>query len=89
MKKMSIKTAILLPSLAVLIAGIIIMVVVVGIVSSSTTNNLTSRLMSARVNEYSNKFEALCLESYGVAESISPIISNYTEHENGRSEVIE
>lgn len=79
MKRRSIKTAILIPSLAVLFAGIIVIVAVAGVLSSNATNNLTSRLIDARVNEYTNEFRALCQDVYGAVSATTPIISNYID----------
>ncbi len=59
MKRASLKTAILIPSISILLVGIVAMVIVVGAVASASTNDITARLIDARVNEYSNKFETL------------------------------
>lgn len=89
MKNRSIKTSILLPTLALLVAGIAVMVIIIGVISSSTTNDLSDRIVSARVNEYANKFEAMCMEYYGTAVSLAPIIRNLGESSgNPRQEAI-
>lgn len=79
MKRTSIKLSILIPSLAVLIAGIILTITVVGVLSSNTANDLTNRLIEARVNEYTNEFKGLCNEVYGTITASASIISNYTD----------
>ncbi|NLW79256.1 MAG: HAMP domain-containing protein [Ruminococcaceae bacterium] len=76
MKNRSIKTAILVPALSVLVAGIAAMVIVVNIVASARTNDLSERLVSARVNEYTNAFTALSIESYGMVEAVTPLIQD-------------
>jgi len=78
-KNKSIKTSILIPALSVLIIGILLMVTGVGALSSSTADNLTERLIDARVHEYSNEFKALCMESYGSASSLAPVMQNLSE----------
>lgn len=89
LRNLSTKTSILLPVIAVLVAGIAIMVVIIGSVSSSTANDLSDRLVSARVNEYANKFEALCMDTYGMTVSLAPVIRNIGESsENPREEAV-
>lgn len=89
MKNTSIKTSILIPILALLVAGITIMIAILGVISNSTASDLSNRLVSARVNEYANKFEALCMSSYGTAVSLAPIIQNVGETaENPREEAL-
>ncbi|MCL1807557.1 MAG: cache domain-containing protein, partial [Oscillospiraceae bacterium] len=80
MKRRSLKMAILIPVLAVLIAGVTLMVVIVGSVASSSTHDLTDRLINSRVNEYSNKFEALCMDAYSVVRSIAPVLNDVASH---------
>lgn len=81
MKKRSIKTSILLPAIAVLVVGITLMVIIVGTVSSSTANDLTERLVNARVNEYTNEFRAMTMDTYGVVEALTPIVADYSHHD--------
>lgn len=89
MKNRSIKTSILFPALAVLAAGILLMAGVIGAISFSATQNLTSRLMDARVNEYSNQFEAISMSSYGTVMSVAPIVQNLAEtSENPRDDIV-
>ncbi len=89
MKNRSIKASILVPALAVLAAGILLMAGVIGALSFSTTQNLTGRLMDARVNEYSNKFEAISMSSYGTVISVAPIVQNLAEvSENPREDIL-
>ena len=89
MKNKSIKASILIPALAVLAVGIMIMAGVIGILSFSSTQNLTNRLLEARVNEYSNKFEAISMSSYGTVMSVAPIIQNLAEtSENPRKDIV-
>ncbi|MDL2233810.1 methyl-accepting chemotaxis protein [Ruminococcaceae bacterium OttesenSCG-928-L11] len=95
MKRKSIKSAILLPSLAVLIAGIMMMIAVVGVFSSNATNDLTERLISARVNEYANEFRVLSRDAYSTLASVTPIVANYIDPDfvadalNPRGDIIE
>jgi len=89
MKNMSIKKSILLPALAVLVAGIVIMVIIVGSVSSQTASDLTEKFTSATVDKYTCKFEALCMESYGLAVSLAPTLETISHTtENSREEAI-
>ena len=83
MKNRSIKTAILVPALSVLAVGIAIMVVVVNIIASSRTNDLSRRLVSARVNEFTNAFTSLSIESYGMVEAVTPLIQNLSTADGG------
>ena len=76
MKTKKIKTSVLVPSLTALIAGIIIMIVIVSLLASSSTNNLTDRLISARVNEYANKFEAISTDGYAMVRTLAPIVED-------------
>ena len=78
-KNRSIKTSILVPALAVLAAGILVMAGVIGTISWFSTQNLTSQLMDAKVGEYSNKFEAISMSSYGTVMSLAPIVKNLAE----------
>lgn len=79
MKRKSIKTAILLPVLAVLIVGIFAMVMVVGTIGSNTTGDLSERLVDARVGEYTNEFQALSRDAYSSLKAVTPIIANYID----------
>ena len=89
MKNRSIKISILVPTLAVLAAGILIMAGVIGTISWFSTQNLTNRLMDARVNEYSNKFEAISMSSYGTVISVASIVQNLAEtSENPREDIV-
>ncbi len=89
MKNKSIKTSILVPALSVLVAGILLMAGVIGALSFSATQNLTSRLMDARVNEYGNRFEAMSMSSYGTVISVAPIVQNLAEtSENPREDIV-
>ncbi|MCL2081700.1 MAG: hypothetical protein FWH04_00440 [Oscillospiraceae bacterium] len=48
MKRFSLKTAVAIPSLAVLTVGVIILVIIVGITASSATNGLTHELLDSK-----------------------------------------
>ncbi|MDL2217422.1 methyl-accepting chemotaxis protein [Christensenellaceae bacterium OttesenSCG-928-M15] len=91
MRRSSIKTAILIPVLVALVLGIATLVISVGLVSSSTANDLTERIISARVNEYSNEFKALTMESYGVVNSVASVVEGMVADgmEGGRQQVVE
>ncbi len=89
MKRASLKMAILIPSISILLVGIVAMVIVVGAVASASTNDITARLIDARVNEYSNKFETLSLEAYSTVRTLAPIINERAiNSENPRDEII-
>ena len=74
MKRSSLKIAVFAPALAVLIAGIVVLVITVGAVASSSASNLTDKLITTTVNEYSNEFEILALGPYSVASALAPIL---------------
>ncbi|MDL2248848.1 methyl-accepting chemotaxis protein [Tyzzerella sp. OttesenSCG-928-J15] len=89
MKKWSIKTAILLPVVLVLVIGIAAMVMIVGSISSSSVNDLTTRLVNARVYEYTNKFTALNNETYGTTKALASVVErSITESSNPREDVV-
>ena len=77
MKKASLKMTILMPVLAVLIAGVTLMVVIVGAVSSSSTLDMTDRLMEARVHEFANDFKSLSNYGYAAVQVLTPVITDY------------
>jgi methyl-accepting chemotaxis protein len=90
MNKRSIRTAVIIPALAVLIAGIVILVVIISAIVSATTNKLTDDLIDATVNEYSGMFDTLCTEAYSTANTLAPVIDNIAkENPNPREEIIE
>lgn len=87
-KKASIKKAILIPTLAVLIAGIAVMAAIVGVLSYNTANDLTGQLVEARVNEYLNEFWAISQDSYSTVMAITPIVQNIAEtSDNPRKDI--
>ncbi|MCL1903791.1 MAG: methyl-accepting chemotaxis protein [Oscillospiraceae bacterium] len=77
MKKMSLKMSVLIPVLAVLLAGVTILVVIVGSVSSTSTLDMTERLMDARVNENSNLFISLSNYGYASVSVLAPVVEDY------------
>ena len=89
MKKMSIKSSILIPVLGILLVGIIAMVMIVGTISYSTTINITDQLIGARVNEYTNEFRAISRDAYGALTSVAPIVENMANtSENPREDIV-
>ena len=90
MKKFSIKIAILIPVLSVLIVGVTIMVAIVGIVVSSSTDEMTDTIINARVNEFTNEFSAFSTSGYSTLRAISPIIEHIRlTNETPRESVVE
>lgn len=81
MKKRSMKTAILIPSLTAITVGIILMIAIVAVFSSNTTKDLTNQLIEARVNEGISEFKALSNDIYGAVAAVSPVISNFANPE--------
>ncbi|MDR1705638.1 MAG: methyl-accepting chemotaxis protein [Clostridiales bacterium] len=79
MKRFSIKMAIALPVLAVLILGVAAMSVVVGIVASSSTDDLTSRIIDARVQQYANEFNTIATAAYSTVQGLVPAIDTLQE----------
>ncbi len=74
MKKASIKMAVLVPALSVLMAGIIVMVVIIAMLTTASTDDLTARLMEARVNEYANMFQTMSNDGYATARTLVPMV---------------
>ena len=79
MKNKSLRTTIIMYSLAVLITGVAVMATVVGMISSKTAHDLTNDLMDARVQEYVNEFRVFSEEVYGALKATVPIVVNYTD----------
>ena len=77
MKRASIRMAILIPVLSILIIGIVTMVAVVGSVASSSTRRLTNELIESTVNRYANAFAAISNSGYATAEVLVPVIESY------------
>ncbi|MCL2249481.1 MAG: methyl-accepting chemotaxis protein [Oscillospiraceae bacterium] len=94
MKNRSLKLAIILPSLAILVIGIAIMIVIVGTLSSNTTKDLTEDLLQARVSENANQFQVFNEKAQGILNAITPIIVQHRNQidagteENLREEVV-
>lgn len=88
MKKKSIRMAIILPTLAVLIAGIAIMVTIVGIYSSKIATDLTEDLVNTTVEQYTNEFRVVSQDAYSAMTAIAPIIQSIAEtSENPREDI--
>jgi methyl-accepting chemotaxis protein len=79
MKKISIKMSILIPVLSVLAVGVAIMIFMIGTTVSSSTNNLTNRVIDARVNEYVNKFSAMSDYGYATVQGLAPVVKTLKE----------
>ena len=79
MKRASVKMAILVPALAMLIIGIITMTVYVGSIASFETRGLTDELVEAKVNEYANDFAAISNYGYATVQVLAPVIANYRD----------
>ncbi|MCL2222605.1 MAG: methyl-accepting chemotaxis protein [Oscillospiraceae bacterium] len=94
MKNKSLKLAIILPSLAILIIGIVVMIVIVGTLSSNATGELTEQLLQARVSENSNEFKVFNEKAQGILNTITPIVMQHRAQaatgaeENVREEVV-
>lgn len=89
MKKMSIKYAILLPSMAALFIGIVCMVVIVGAMSYSTANELSDEIVDTTVMQYTNEFRALNRDAYGSINSLAPIVKRIAKNsEDPRTEIV-
>jgi len=95
MKSKSLKFAIIIPTLAVLLVGIAIMIVIVGSLSSSATNDLSERLLDTSVSEYTNEFRVFTETAYGILSAITPMVEHHrmramTGEEQGvRTEIVE
>ena len=90
MKKSSIKMAVLIPVLVVLVIGVSLMVAVVGTVASSSQRDVVDRLIDARVNELTNDFTTINERGYAIISTIAMVVDHIREHSNDpRHEVVE
>ncbi len=90
MKNASIKTAILIPTLSVLIVGVIAMVASVGIISSASVGDITSRLIEARVAQYANEFKSISESGYSTVTALATVVDNLQQtSENPREDIVE
>ena len=78
-KNRSLRATIVIPSLAILVVGIVILVAVVATLSSRTAKELTDDLMDARVQQYTNEFRVFSEDVYAALETTTPIITNYID----------
>jgi methyl-accepting chemotaxis protein len=79
MKKMSVKTAILIPSLVALVIGIIIIVSVTGTMSANTVTDLTHDLMDTIVDKTAAEFQSVVNTAYGPGLKTSSIVSRFMD----------
>jgi len=90
MKKLSIKMAVLIPVLAVLVIGVALMVAVVGTIASSSQRDLVDRLIDARVNELTNDFTTINERGYAIINTMTMVVEHIREHSaDPRHEVFE
>ena len=90
MKRTSLKTAVFVPALAVLIAGIVALAITVGSVASASTSEMTDQLITSKIDENAQKFESMAMEPYSVASALSPILSDIAKRsENPRDDVLD
>ena len=80
MKRSSLKLTVFLPTLAVLIVGVVIMVIMVSTFASTSTSDLTNQLVTTTVNEYSEKFQTLALGPYSVASALAPVLADIAKN---------
>ncbi|MDR2933088.1 MAG: methyl-accepting chemotaxis protein [Oscillospiraceae bacterium] len=88
MKNLKIRTAILLPVLAVLIVGIGLEVILIGSGSSKTANDLTSQIMTETLSHYAYEFDTAGTGTYSAIKTIAPTVEYLSGTENGREEVV-
>ncbi len=74
MKKLSIKMAIVIPVLAVLILSVTAMVIVLGVSAGASTGDLTNRIIDARVGQYLNEFMEVGNSGYSSVSALSPVV---------------
>ncbi|MDR1688375.1 MAG: methyl-accepting chemotaxis protein [Clostridiales bacterium] len=74
MKKLSIKMAILIPVLLTMVIGVTAMVIILSSKSTESTDDLTAKLIEARVNEYANEFQRLGDYNYASASSLQSAV---------------
>jgi len=90
MKKLSIKMAVLIPVLAVLVIGVALMVAAVGTIASSSQRDLVDRLIDARVKEAANEFKAINGQGYALITTTAKVVEHLRHHaEDPRYEVVE
>ena len=89
MRKLSLKTMVAIPSLSILIAGVIILVTIVGFAATASTTMLTSELMDAKVSSYTNEFSALSYSGYATVLSLAATVNSISQDmENPREEIV-
>ncbi|MCL2199960.1 MAG: methyl-accepting chemotaxis protein [Defluviitaleaceae bacterium] len=90
MKKLSIKTAVIIPVIAVLVIGVSLMVAVVGSIASQSQRELVDRLIDARVNEATNEFMAINAQGYALINTTAMVVEHVRRHsDNPRHEVVD
>ena len=81
MKRMSIKTSILIPSLVALIVGIAVIIAIVGVTSSNIAIDLTDRLMNTTVNSKVAEFHSIVDVMYPLGAVTAKMVSEFMDGE--------
>ncbi len=87
--KKSIKLAILLPTILILILGIVAEIVVISMESSKTVTALSESMIVETVNHYTYNFKSIGETSYGAVKAIAPIISGFSNGAGTREQAVE
>ena len=87
-KNKRLRQKILLPSLVIILMGMVALLLLVGRISATTVNGLTNELIRAKVNEHTNKFDSMTSEVAGVVSFLSTVVEDSATDENPSREKI-
>ncbi len=87
--KKSLKMAILIPTILVLIIGIVAEVFIISSNSSKTVTSLSDELVSDMVSNYAYQFKSIAEGSYGVTSAVTKIMQGLKEQNATRDQVVE
>ncbi len=87
MKKLSIKFQILIPSILILVVGIVLQITLIGVNSSKTALDLSKKLLTENINHQKSVFETIATDSYSTLITLAPIIENMKSENSTRENV--
>jgi signal transduction histidine kinase/CheY-like chemotaxis protein/HPt (histidine-containing phosphotransfer) domain-containing protein len=88
-KNWSIKFRIIIPLLAILIAGVLAQTVLVSVNSSSTANKISMRLAEEAVVRYANQLEWIGIGSYDIATMLETSVKALSDNGSDRQTVVD
>ncbi len=88
-KRKSLKYAILLPVIIVLLLGIIVEIIILAVQSSKTVTHLSDELILRAVSHRVYEFNAMSEGPFGAALAIAPVVQNSAGKDNARQQVID